>query len=45
MKIEDLKNQCTGCSACMAVCPKQCIIMELDNPLCQNSCHGALLKV
>ena len=30
MKIEDLKNECTGCTACAFVCPKQCIDIKLD---------------
>ena len=30
MKIEEIRKDCTGCSACMSVCPQQCIIMELD---------------
>jgi coenzyme F420-reducing hydrogenase beta subunit len=31
MKIENLQNQCTGCSACKSICPTQCITMELDS--------------
>ncbi len=30
MKIENIKNQCTGCSACKAVCPLNCIEMLAD---------------
>ena len=30
MKIEELKNECTGCTACAFVCPKQCIDIKLD---------------
>lgn len=29
MKLAE-ENQCTGCSACAAICPKQCIHMEPD---------------
>lgn len=24
------KNDCTGCSACIAVCPQKCIKMQVD---------------
>ena len=30
MQITD-KSQCCGCTACVAVCPKQCIVMKEDN--------------
>ena len=30
MKINAIKNSCTGCSACAQVCPKNCIKMQLD---------------
>lgn len=30
MRIEELKDQCTGCGACMSECPKQCITMPVD---------------
>lgn len=30
IQIED-KKDCCGCTACAAVCPKQCIEMESDN--------------
>lgn len=37
------KSQCTGCSACTSICPKQCIKMEKDEegflyPLALNGC-------
>lgn len=25
------KNECSGCTACIAACPKKCIVMEADN--------------
>jgi len=25
------KGQCTGCTACMSICPKHCITMQFDN--------------
>lgn len=31
MKIEEIRNQCTGCTACMAVCPTQSIKMQMDD--------------
>lgn len=30
MKIEALKDLCTGCGACMSECPRQCITMPVD---------------
>lgn len=30
MKIEEIKNQCTACSACESVCPRQCININFD---------------
>lgn len=31
MKIENLKNECTGCAACAARCPKNCVEMRMDD--------------
>lgn len=31
MKIENIKNNCTGCTACMTVCPVSCISMSFDD--------------
>ena len=25
------KNQCTGCTACVSICPRNCIQMKKDN--------------
>lgn len=46
MKILDNIDDCTGCSACMNVCPQQCIKMcqnsegflypQIDNDICIN---------
>ena len=30
MLIETIRKECTGCTACSAVCPKQCIKIEFD---------------
>lgn len=30
IEIKD-KSTCSGCSACVVICPKQCITMEFDN--------------
>ena len=30
MRIEDITNQCTACTACKSMCPKQCISMEYN---------------
>ena len=27
----DARNECTGCTACQAVCPVDCITFNLDN--------------
>lgn len=52
-KIYHKKNECTGCTACLNVCPKKAITMikdeegflypEIDNNLCINC--GACLKI
>ncbi len=31
MKIESIKNECTGCSACKAACPMKCIELLADD--------------
>jgi len=31
MKIEEIKNTCTGCGACESVCPYECVKLEYDN--------------
>lgn len=31
MKIEEIKNTCTACGACVSVCPKECIKLKYDN--------------
>lgn len=50
IEIKD-KKECTGCAACMAVCPKQCITMQEDEegflyPLADknvcNNCGAAI---
>lgn len=30
MKILNIENKCTGCSACMSICPQDCIDMKLN---------------
>lgn len=30
MKIEEINNECTGCSACKTICPQKCISMKWD---------------
>lgn len=30
LKIFDIKNDCTGCGACVSVCPKGCLSLEYD---------------
>ena len=30
MKIEEIKEKCTGCGACASFCPKECITMPYD---------------
>ncbi len=31
LQIENIKNSCTGCSACKSICPQNCIEMEPDD--------------
>ena len=31
MKIENIKNECTGCMACLNICPKECIVSKFDD--------------
>lgn len=31
MRIEELKDICTACGACLSVCPKQCIAFAIDS--------------
>ena len=31
MRIEDLRDTCTGCGACLSACPKQCISFFVDD--------------
>ena len=31
LKIFDIKNECTGCGACVSACPKGCLSLEYDD--------------
>ena len=31
IKIEEIKDSCTGCGACASFCPKECIVMKYDD--------------
>lgn len=31
MRIEEIKEQCVGCMACLNICPKNCIVAEYDD--------------
>lgn len=31
MKIEEIKDTCTGCGACESVCPKKCVKLQYDD--------------